>query len=113
MRSFLMATAVLLAAFALTASAEDATQPTTQSKGTITGKVLHDGKPMPGMRVEVFEGQGRKHERKNKGAEAKGAGGVGKIFGKGNRPSPIAQTVSAADGTFTLEVPEGSYVVVA
>lgn len=111
MRSFLMA-AALLAVFVLTASAADTTQPSEQPKGTISGKVLHDGKPMPGMRVAVFDIADAKRARKNKGAEEKGAG-VNKIFGKSDRPKPVAQTVTGSDGSFTLEVPAGSYVVAA
>ena len=110
MRLFLLATA-MLAVFALTVSAAD-TQPSAQPKGTITGKVLHNGKPMPGMRVAVFDAQGVKR-KKLKGAEEKAADGVQKIFGKGDRPKPVAQTVSGADGSFTLELPAGSYFIMA
>ena len=110
MRWFLFATA-MLAVFALTVSAAD-TQPSEQPKGTITGTVLHDGKPMPGMRVAAFEMQDVKR-KKAKGAEEKGAGRANKIFGKGDRPKPAAQTVTGSDGTFRLEVPAGNYVVMA
>jgi opacity protein-like surface antigen len=122
MRTFLLATA-LLAVLALSVSAADTTQPSDQAKGTITGKVLHDGKPMPGMRVAVFDAAELRRGRKNKGdagndaaekgAEEKGAGGVNKIFGKDDRPKPVAQTVTDADGAFTLELPAGAYFVAA
>src|SRR5690348_9589657 len=101
MRAFLMATA-LLAIFVLTASAAT-TQPSDQAKGTITGKVLHNGKPMPGIRVMVFSPEERKHNKN--GAEEQGAG-LRKMFGA-DRPKPIAQAVTAADGSFSIEVPAG------
>ena len=107
MRSFLMATA-LLAVFVLTASAAT-TQPSDQAKGTITGKVLHNGKPMPGIRVMVFSPEERKHNKN--GAEEQGAG-LRKMFGA-DRPKPIAQAVTASDGSFSIEVPAGKYVVAA
>jgi hypothetical protein len=110
MRWFLFATA-MLAVFAFTVSAAD-TQPSEQAKGTITGKVLHNGKPMPGMRVAVFDTQDVKR-KKLKGAKEQAADGVKKIFGKGNPPKAVAQTVTAADGSFTLEVPAGHYFIMA
>jgi hypothetical protein len=112
MRSLLIAVA-LLAVFVLTVSAAETTQPSAAPKGTITGKVVHNGKPMPGMRVAVFDASAFKRGRKNKGAEEKGAGGVNKIFGKDDRPTPVAQTVTGRDGTFTLEVPAGEYFIAA
>lgn len=108
MRSLLVSMA-LFTVFAMTATAAT-TQPSSDAaKGTITGKVLHDGKPMGGIRVMVFSPEERKHNKN--GAEEKGAG-LRKLFGA-DRPKPIAQAVTDESGKFSIDVPAGKYVVAA
>ncbi|HTL29717.1 MAG TPA: carboxypeptidase-like regulatory domain-containing protein [Tepidisphaeraceae bacterium] len=110
----IVATAIaLIAMLAMTVSAAD-TQPSDQAKpdGTVKGKVIHQGKPLSGVRVAIFAPKDRKHGKN--GDEEQGAkDGVAKIFGKGDRPKPVAQTVTDANGEFSLSVAAGKYIVAA
>jgi hypothetical protein len=103
--------AVAILGTMVTVSASD-TQPTSapaEPTGQIRGKVLHEARGMGGIRVGAFDVKQMKRERKNPGDNFNG---VRKIFGP-DRPKPVAQVVTAADGTFSLDVPPGKYVVMA
>lgn len=114
MRPILLSLA-LVSTMILTVSAAD-TRPSEQHNGTIEGKVLHQGKPIGGIRVAVMAPQEGRRKGKNKDADQKGAdekaAGVEKIFGK-DRPKPAAQTVTDSEGRFSVDVPAGTYVVIA
>jgi hypothetical protein len=72
--------------------------PTTQPTGTISGKVVgEDGTtPQASVTVRILNAP--------LGKKAKSA-----LQGKKN--APVATAVTGADGTFTVDVPAGSYIV--
>lgn len=96
------------------ALAQDAA-PAAEGKGTITGTVVaEDGSAVADLEVRVMppppprDGEGPRRNRANEQAADDQKKGD-----HPDRPEPVATATTDADGKFSVEVPAGTYVVIA